>query len=132
MSARPADALEQRYNDFQRARKGAVRNWAMAELSGQDFSAPHVSRLAAAYGTRARNILAGARTKVDLGFFFGATLTEVEIRYLMAQEWAQTADDVLWRRTKLGLVLSDGEARALDRFMAATSGVGAAAQQEVR
>jgi glycerol-3-phosphate dehydrogenase len=92
-----------------------------------------VSRLAATYGTRARNILAGARTQADLGISFGATLTQAEVRYLMAQEWAQTADDVLWRRTKLGLALSNGEAEALDRFMAAASGDGAgtAAQHAV-
>jgi glycerol-3-phosphate dehydrogenase len=95
--------------------------------------APQVSRLAATYGTRARNILAGARTQADLGISFGATLTQAEVRYLMAQEWAQTADDVLWHRTKLGLALSNGEAEALDRFMAAASGDGAgtAAQHAV-
>jgi glycerol-3-phosphate dehydrogenase len=83
-----------------------------------DFiSTPHMSRLAAAYGTRARNILAGARAPADLGISFGATLTQAEVRYLMAQEWAQTADNVLWRRTKLGLALADEEPGTLDRFM---------------
>jgi glycerol-3-phosphate dehydrogenase len=94
------------------------------------LSAPQVSRLAAAYGTRARNIPAGARTKADLGISFGATLTQAEVRYLMTEEWAQTAADVLWRRTKLGLALSDGEASALDRFMLTVSGVGEAAPQQ--
>jgi glycerol-3-phosphate dehydrogenase len=111
----------------------------LAALSGAlaaEFAfipAPQVNRLAATYGTRARNILAGARTQADLGISFGATLTQAEVRYLMAQEWAQTADDVLWRRTKLGLALSNGEAEALDRFMAAASGDGAgtAAQHAV-
>jgi len=82
------------------------------------LSPPHASRLAAAYGTLAKNILAGARTAADLGIWFGATLTEAEVRYLMAQEFARNAGDVLWRRTKLGLALSDVEAAALDRFMA--------------
>jgi len=81
----------------------------------------HACRLAAAYGTLAKNILAGARTAGDLGIWFGATLTEAEVRYLMAREFAGTADDVLWRRTKLGLVLSAAEAAALDRFMAAAA-----------
>jgi glycerol-3-phosphate dehydrogenase len=80
------------------------------------LSVSQVSRLAAVYGTRARDILAGAREQADLGVSFGATLTEAEVRYLMAQEWAQTADDVLWRRTKLGLALTDRG--RLDRFMA--------------
>jgi glycerol-3-phosphate dehydrogenase len=91
------------------------------------LSASHAGRLAASYGTLAKSILAGARTAGDLGISFGATLTEAEVRYLMAQEFAKTADDVLWRRTKLGLVLSDVEAATLDRFMAST--VAAAAQQ---
>jgi glycerol-3-phosphate dehydrogenase len=79
----------------------------------------HRRRLAATYGERAQRILAGARTTADLGITFGATLTEAEVRYLMAEEFARTAADVLWRRTKLGLVLSDAEAAALDQFMAA-------------
>jgi glycerol-3-phosphate dehydrogenase len=77
----------------------------------------HASRLAATYGERAKLILADARTSADLGMAFGATLTEAEVRYLMRQEFARTADDVLWRRTKLGLAFSNAEAAALDRFM---------------
>jgi glycerol-3-phosphate dehydrogenase len=86
------------------------------------LSAAHASRLAAAYGTRARHILAGARAPADLGIQFGATLTQAEVQYLTAREWAQTADDVLWRRSKLGLALSRDETAALARFMAAASG----------
>jgi len=83
------------------------------------FLAPaHARRLAAAYGTRAKDILGGARAPADLGTWFGATLTQAEVRYLMTQEWARTADDVLWRRTKLGLALTKSEAAALARFMA--------------
>ncbi len=78
----------------------------------------HAGRLAAAYGTRAKDILHDARATADLGIWFGATLTQAEVHYLMAQEWAQTAEDVLWRRTKLGLALADHEAAALARFMA--------------
>jgi glycerol-3-phosphate dehydrogenase len=53
----------------------------------------------------------------DLGQSFGATLTEREVRYLMANEWARTADDVVWRRSKLGLRLSAAEVAALDAWM---------------
>jgi glycerol-3-phosphate dehydrogenase len=81
----------------------------------------HASRLAATYGERAQWILTGARSAADLGRSFGPTLTEAEVRYLMAEEFARTADDVLWRRTKLGLVFSDTEAAALERFMAGAS-----------
>jgi glycerol-3-phosphate dehydrogenase len=49
------------------------------------------------------------------------------VRYLMTQEWAQTADDVLWRRSKLGLTLTGSETVALARFMA---GAGAATLQD--
>ncbi len=53
----------------------------------------------------------------DLGTRFGADLTAAEVRYLMTKEWAQTADDVLWRRSKLGLRFSDAQRATLDRFM---------------
>ncbi|GJD98586.1 glycerol-3-phosphate dehydrogenase [Methylobacterium isbiliense] len=77
----------------------------------------HAARLVRAYGTDAREILQGARTAADLGRVFGADLTEREVRYLMRREWAMRADDVLWRRTKLGLRLDPAEAAALDAFM---------------
>jgi len=101
---------------------GACEPSALAEKLARDhpFLDPsHRSRLAATYGERAQRILAGARTTADLGMAFGATLTQAEVRYLMGQEFARTAADVLWRRTKLGLVFSETEAAALDRFMAA-------------
>jgi glycerol-3-phosphate dehydrogenase len=60
-------------------------------------------RLARAYGTRAERVLDGARTLADLGDDLGAGLTEGEVRYLMEHEWAETAEDILWRRSKLGL-----------------------------
>jgi glycerol-3-phosphate dehydrogenase len=99
---------------------GGGATTAAALVRDYPFLAPsHAGRLAATYGTLAESILACARTAADLGMSFGATLTEAEVRYLMTQEFARTADDVLWRRTKLGLVLSDIQAAALDRFMAA-------------
>jgi glycerol-3-phosphate dehydrogenase len=55
----------------------------------------------------------------DLGQSFGATLTESEVRYLMAVEWACTADDIVWRRSKLGLRLSPAEIAAIDDWIAA-------------
>ncbi|WP_181704012.1 glycerol-3-phosphate dehydrogenase [Chthonobacter albigriseus] len=76
-----------------------------------------VRRLARAYGTRARDLLGDARTDADLGRDFGAGLTEAEIRYLVDREWAVSAEDILWRRSKLGLRLAPAEASALDDFM---------------
>jgi glycerol-3-phosphate dehydrogenase len=95
------------------------------------FLAPaHAYRLAATYGTRARLVLAGARTARDLGATFGSTLTEAEVSYLMAHEWAQTPDDVLWRRTKLGLRFSPDETERLARFMADATAPAMAARAE--
>ncbi|MDG3043037.1 glycerol-3-phosphate dehydrogenase [Roseicyclus marinus] len=74
-------------------------------------------RLVRAYGTEARQILGDAVTAADLGQDFGATLTEAEVRWLMAQEYARSAEDVLWRRSKLGLRVTEDQARALDDWM---------------
>lgn len=73
----------------------------------------HATRLANAYGTLARQLLGTARNATDLGQSFGATLTEAEVKYLMAHEWAMTAEDVVWRRSKLGLHLSTAEVAIL-------------------
>jgi glycerol-3-phosphate dehydrogenase len=78
---------------------------------------PWARRLVRAYGTEARAILGAARSPGDLGRDFGATLTEAEVRWLMAREYARSAEDVLWRRTKLGLRMSADEAQALDHWM---------------
>lgn len=76
-----------------------------------------VRRLARHYGTRARRILGPARTEADLGRAFGAGLTEAEVHYLIDQEWARSAADIVWRRTKLGLRMTATEIAALDDFM---------------
>jgi glycerol-3-phosphate dehydrogenase len=80
-----------------------------------------VARLVRAYGTRARGIMAGAGSAADLGRHFGADLYEREVAYLMTCEWARRADDVLWRRGKLGLRMTAQERQALDVFMLAAS-----------
>jgi len=71
-------------------------------------------RLARAYGTRTRMLLDGARTVGDLGRDFGAGLSEAELRYLRSREWATTAADVVWRRSKLGLHLTQDQIGAID------------------
>jgi glycerol-3-phosphate dehydrogenase len=81
------------------------------------LSKVHATRLARAYGTRATKLLGDASTLVDLGQNFGATLTAVEVRYLIAQEWALTAEDIVWRRSKLGLRLSADQVDALERWI---------------
>jgi glycerol-3-phosphate dehydrogenase len=73
-------------------------------------------RMVRAYGTRIDRIMRAATRREDIGPFFGP-LSAAEVRYLMHQEFAQTADDVLWRRSKLGLKLSPAEKDALAGFM---------------
>lgn len=81
------------------------------------FERAYLERLCRLYGTCARKILGSAQSLSDLGRHFGGTLTKREIDYLMREEWAQTADDILWRRTKLGLVLSASEREVLSSAM---------------
>ena len=76
-------------------------------------------RLVRAYGTLAAEMLDGATAAADLGRDFGATLTEREVEWLIAREWARTADDVVWRRTKLGLRMDEGQRAALGDWMGA-------------
>lgn len=75
-------------------------------------------RLVRAYGTEAKVICGSATSPEDMGRNFGGTLTEAELRWLMEREYARTAEDVVWRRTKLGLRMSEDEIAALDAFMA--------------
>jgi glycerol-3-phosphate dehydrogenase len=76
-------------------------------------------RLIRAYGTNAAVMLGDAGSIADLGTEFGATLTARELDWLMAREFAQTAEDVVWRRSKLGLRLTPAEISAIDVYMAA-------------
>jgi glycerol-3-phosphate dehydrogenase len=75
-------------------------------------------RLVAAYGTRVAAVLGNATSRAELGPAFGPELTGAEVRYLMAKEWARFPDDILWRRTKLGLTMASGDREALAVFMA--------------
>lgn len=75
-------------------------------------------RMARAYGTRIGRVLGDAAALADLGRDFGGGLTEREVTYLVEEEWAETADDILWRRTKLGLHTPEGTAAALTAWLA--------------
>ena len=75
-------------------------------------------RLIRAYGTEAKDICGDAKSAEDMGRDFGGTLTEAEVRWQMDHEYARTAEDVVWRRTKLGLRMSADEIAALDQWMA--------------
>ena len=78
-------------------------------------------RLVAAYGSNAKAILGDAKERGDLGPAFGPELTGAEVRYLMQKEWARFPDDILWRRSKLGLTMPPSDRDALAAFMAAAT-----------
>ena len=69
------------------------------------------------YGTCMETLLKGCQTMDDLGHHFGGLLYEKEVDYLLQYEWAQTAEDILWRRSKKGLQLSQEEATKLQDFL---------------
>lgn len=80
-----------------------------------------VSRYTSAYGSDARALLAGVDSLKDLGECFGGSggdaLYRLEVDYLIRHEWARTAEDILWRRSKLGLRFERDQVAALERWM---------------
>jgi glycerol-3-phosphate dehydrogenase len=76
-----------------------------------------LARMVAAYGSRVGAVIGGAASLDGLGRHFGQGLYEAEVRYLVETEFARGADDILWRRTKLGLAMTAGEQAALGEFL---------------
>ena len=89
------------------------------EEVGRWMPQPLLARLSHAYGTRMREMLGEARGLGELGRHFGAGLYEAELRWLKEREFARTAQDVLWRRTRLGLHLTPSEQEAVEIWMGA-------------
>ncbi len=83
------------------------------------FPRAFLHRLARAYGTRAEMVLGEAASLAALGMDFGGTLSQREVDYLVEHEWARTAEDILWRRSKLGLHVADATAERLGTYLAA-------------
>jgi glycerol-3-phosphate dehydrogenase len=79
---------------------------------------PHARRLVRAYGRRIERFLGQAQSMDDLGPRFAGDLTGAEVRYLVENEWAQSAEDVLWRRSKLGLNARSEDRDVLGQFIA--------------
>lgn len=78
----------------------------------------HARRLMRAYGRRVERLLGAAQSMDDLGPRFAGDLTGAEVRYLVEYEWAQSAEDVLWRRSKLGLMATPEDRDVLGQFIA--------------
>ena len=79
-------------------------------------------RLAHAYGTNATDLLGSAQKLTDLGEIFGSDLTQAEVDYLLNHEWARTTEDILYRRTKLGLRMSQDAVERLSRYLGSLPG----------
>jgi glycerol-3-phosphate dehydrogenase len=77
----------------------------------------HARRLMRLYGVESEKMLGDAKEYADLGRNFGSDLYAAEVDYLVAHEWARTTDDILWRRTKRGLLLSDSEVDDLSGYL---------------
>jgi len=107
---------------------GGDFNWAKFEDEVEEardhwkfLGEPQARRMVSAYGSRLASILGDARSKEDLGPAFGADLTGAEVRYLISKEWARFPDDILWRRSKLGLTMPAADRDALAAFMASAA-----------
>jgi glycerol-3-phosphate dehydrogenase len=94
-----------------------------------DFAARHAflppdtaHRLVRAYGTRAEEVIGEAKSLADLGRDFGAGLSEAEVKYLAEEEWAQSAEDILWRRSKLGLRVAAEVEQVINAVLAQSAG----------
>ena len=97
---------------------GLIRVWrAASELAHPFLTEAWAARLVRAYGTDAQAVLASAGSAADLGEDFGETLTEREVRWLIEREFARSAEDVLWRRSKLGLRFGKSQAERLDAWI---------------
>jgi glycerol-3-phosphate dehydrogenase len=101
----PVAAFEQFVAHLARAHKG--------------FERAYLVRLARRHGSRVPAVLGDARTLADMGALLGPSLTEREVIYLKEHEWAASAEDILWRRTKAGLHLSADERARVTEAIAA-------------
>lgn len=102
-------------SEFDRAQQRFVQETAF-------LPAAHARGLLARHGTVAYRLLAGIHKLEAMGQHFGAGLYECELRQLIEREWARTADDVLWRRTKFGLRLSPQQAGQLAQWISSAGG----------
>jgi glycerol-3-phosphate dehydrogenase len=100
------------WNGFSALREDLVRRYPFLPASA-------ATRLTRAYGTRTGALMGDARSWQDMGATIGADLTEREVDWLVRTEWARTAEDVLWRRSKLGIRFAGEEVTVLERHLEA-------------
>jgi glycerol-3-phosphate dehydrogenase len=98
---------------------GAYVEW--QDTLSRWMPAAMVARMSQAYGTRLREMIGDASTLDQLGRDFGCGLYQREVEWLVEREFARTADDVLWRRTKLGLDIRAAGKKSLEAFLAKLS-----------
>jgi glycerol-3-phosphate dehydrogenase len=79
------------------------------------------SRYLKTYGVLTEKILSGRSAMHEMGIHFGQSLYQAEVDYLIQEEWAQSIDDILWRRTKLGLSLNEHERAKLEDYLSSSS-----------
>ncbi len=97
---------------------GSLEEWKQHLASAYPkFDKKLLNRLANAYGKKATQILGTATSAKDLGIDFGYGLSAAEVDYLMQEEWAKTASDVLWRRSKLGYLFGTAQKKKLQNYM---------------
>ena len=102
--------------DFAVSEMGAEK--AALEQAYPGMEALYLHRLFRCYGNKSSILLDKAKIYSDLGRDFGGSLTEAEVRYLVGHEFARTADDIAWRRTKCGLHMSAGDRAAFATWFA--------------
>jgi glycerol-3-phosphate dehydrogenase len=97
-----------------------IEAFTAAQAARYAFLAPRlVRRMCRAYGTRIERIIGAARRSTELGDEIGPGLHEAELDYLRVEEWARCAEDILWRRSKLGLEHDPEVAERINRWLAA-------------
>jgi glycerol-3-phosphate dehydrogenase len=97
-----------------------------------DMKAGQAERMFRCYGTRTMRIINGASKMTDLGEEFGGGLTRREVDYLISEEWARSAEDILWRRTKLGLYFDSQQTSTLQSYVQALTTDRSPARQSIR
>ncbi|MFT2112144.1 glycerol-3-phosphate dehydrogenase [Marinomonas sp. 2405UD68-3] len=100
---------------------GSLENYATELTQRFPFLSSKLAyRYANSYGSLCDTFLAGKSNIEELGQHFGQQLYQAEVDYLVAHEWAYSAEDILWRRSKLGIEFTEEEVSALEKYLAAT------------